>query len=65
MGGYVIVFGISLVCGLWWLLFPNGVLRLHRAIYGDRFVPRPFFVRLAGGVVVVVLLWMLSGFERR
>jgi hypothetical protein len=52
------VLGLSVVWGLWWLSFPNGALRSYRALYGDRFVPRPFFIRLAGGVVVVISAWM-------
>src|SRR5579863_2849563 len=54
-----VLFGISAVCGLWWLSFPNSVLRFQRAIYGSRFEVRPFFIRLAGVVWIAVLLWML------
>ena len=63
-----IVLGVSVVCGLWWLLFPNSVLRFYRAIYGSRFDVRPFFIRLAGCVWIAVSLWMLvsfGGFGRR
>lgn len=56
-----VLFGFSVVCGLWWLSFPNSVLRFYRAIYGSRFEVRPFFIRLAGVVWIAVPLWMLRG----
>lgn len=59
-----ILFGISVACGLWWLSFPNSVIRFYRAIYGSRFNPRPFFIRMAGVVWIVVPLWMLRGISK-
>ena len=53
-----IVLGFSLGCGLWWLSFPNSVIRFYRALYGSRFSPRPFFIRLGGGVWIVAALWI-------
>jgi hypothetical protein len=53
-----IVPGLSVVCGLWWLSFPNSVIRFYRALYGSRFGPKPFFIRLAGGVWIAVSLWI-------
>ena len=60
-----IVIGLSVVCGLWWLAFPNSVNRVSRAIYGPRFCPRPFFIRLPGGVWIAVSLWIFGGYWRR
>jgi hypothetical protein len=54
----VIELGFVVVCGLRCLSFPNSVIRFNRKIYGPRFVPRPFFIRLVGGVFVAVSLWM-------
>jgi hypothetical protein len=54
-----------MICGLWWFLFPHNVLRFYTAFYGSRFIPRPFFIRLAGGVWIAVSLWLLWGlFEK-
>ena len=58
----MIVFGLSAVWGLWWLSSPDSVLRFYRAIYGSRFDPRPFFIRLAGGFLIALSLWMLVSF---
>ena len=65
--GDFIVLGVSVVCGLWLLWFPNSVIRFKRALYGSRFVPRPFFIRLAGGVWIAVSLymfWILRGIPK-
>jgi hypothetical protein len=59
-----IVLGLSMICGLWWLVFPNSILRFYRRIYGSRFNPRPFFIRLAGGVWFAASLWLAKGFSK-
>ena len=58
----LIVLGISAVCGLWWLSFPNSIVRVYQALFGSRFSPRPSFIRLAGGVWLAVSLWMVWTF---
>src|SRR5580658_9599478 len=53
-----VVLGISLLCGMWWLSFPNSAIRFYQRFYGSRFSPRPLFIRRAGGVWIAVALWM-------
>jgi len=42
----IIVLGVSVLCGLWWFVFPDSVLRFYRKFYGSRFGLRPFFIRV-------------------
>ncbi len=59
------VFGVFVVCGLWWLSFPGSVVRLYLPLYGPRHSPRPFFIRLAGATLLAVSLWMFWAFWPR
>ena len=52
-----ILLGILVLGGLWQFSFANSVLRFYERFYGSRLSPRPFFIRLAGGVLVALALW--------
>ena len=57
-------FGIFLGWGLWWLVFPNSAIRFYsrfHSAFGLK-APRPLVVRLAG--VVIVLVVMLAVFAK-
>ncbi len=42
--------------GLWWLLFPRSVLRFYGAFQrGQRALPKPAGIRLAGGLWVALV----------
>ena len=54
-------FGIFLGWGLWWVVFPNSVIRFYTWFHpGGVKVPRALGVRLVGALwIVLVLLVML------
>jgi hypothetical protein len=56
-------FGVFFSFGFLLLLFPEGVIRFYRRLFGDRIkMPGTFGVRLSGGLWVTLMVAVLISF---